>query len=92
MLDHEKKWGIQAGNKLPKETLFKIHSGFVYMKSQALEMERSYYSLFLHLPQQGYHLPAEDNIKLIIYTASNKEKEERKHLQTGSMFKDIPQV
>lgn len=40
----------------------------------------------------GYCHPAEDNIKLIIYTASNQEKEERKHLQTGNVFKDIPQV
>lgn len=40
----------------------------------------------------GYCLPAEDNIKLIIYTASSKEIEERKYFQTGSVLKDIPQV
>lgn len=40
----------------------------------------------------GYCLPAEDNIKLIICTASNKEKEERKHFQKENVFKDIPQV
>lgn len=40
----------------------------------------------------GYCHPAEENIKLIIHTGSNKKKEERKHLQTGNVFKDIPQV
>lgn len=39
----------------------------------------------------GYYLQAEDNIKLKMHTASNKEREKTYHFQTGRMFKDTHQ-
>jgi len=88
MLDHEKA-AIQARNKLPKETNCSKYR-ILYVNKIVGIRDGKELLLFLSSPTTtGYCLQAEDNIKLTIYTASNKEKEGRKHIMSSSNRKYV---